>query len=545
MSKRQGIAIVAMLALLAVLVGVVLHLHSGRAANQFQNAELDRKSHNPTTRGPLKRPASDPAATVENSEEIQTPKQQPDQPAARNFTLSIRIVDPKGAPIAGLAVQVGDGPLWDRRPGWEEEPILSTVTDADGSFDLPLRNPRWVYIQTVEEGWHLQASFEAKPGMSPVLTAFAVVTLYFSVQVDTGEPWFGRAYVSGAAEERRLYLEVIEGEVAKLERVPVDDLNILFLEYMMGVDEQKRTVPEAEVRDGATITIVLKSNPKNQTGHIEVDVTGYVGEIKELQVLIGPGGPAGGALTYTQYGEYFRTEQVWRSRPLAPKEFTVRIIGKTENDPIWTSDLIKVEPRKITRVTVTMHAVCTLEVSIMDEQSAPIPNAVFMLGKDTLPAFQFLQPTPGSIAFAEKNGTAKLSGIRPGKQTFTVAADGYEPQVLELELADGEYRVLDAVYLVKAMGSIKVTLTGREDKLKYSVMIVKPGGLALRTARDLKTDSTSFTDLPMNEFMVMAIVGSGGKPVYARVTLSADEPEASITLDVSGLTEKPLDDSSK
>ena len=117
--------------------------------------------------------------------------------------------------------------------------------------------------------------------------------------------------------------------------------------------------------------------------------------------------------------------------------------------------------------------------------------------------------------------------------------------MLEVELADGEYRVLDAVYLVKAMGSIKVTLTGRKDKLKYSVMIVKPGGLALRTARDLKSDSTSFTDLPMNEFMVMAIVGSGGKPVYARVTLSADEPEASITLDVSGLTEKPLDDSSK
>lgn len=447
------------------------------------------------------------------------------------------MVDTVGAPIASLPLQFANSRMWERPTSHRQvKPFHESTSDGEGFAAVPLPQPRTVYVKAVSDVWHLETSIDAKPGVVPLLVARAVATVYLSVVTDAGEPWYGQARITAAGDGRQFYAFIKEGEIAKVERLPVDGLKVLFYECMIGVDEQTHSISAADVKEGVTIHITLKTNPKNKNGAIEVDATGYTGEIKELRILIG----SAGANTWIEPGATFRANKVWRSRPLWPQTYTVRIVGRAETDPVWTSDLITVQPREITKVAVTMDQVCSVQVAVVDDQSLPILGALLLLGEDLLSNFDFLFPAPGSIARSDDEGTATLSGLRPGRHKFTVAAKGYEPQVHEAELAGGELRFLGTVRLAKANGSIIVTLTGMKEKQKYSIMILKPGGTALHTAKDVETAETKFSGLSLSTCMVAVITGRGGKPVTATITLTADEPSVSTTLDVSELVETEL-----
>jgi hypothetical protein len=475
--------------------------------------------------------------------EERTPVESPSLPTQRGpFTLRIQVVDRRGDAVSGLQLRFADEQLWDRPKSWGvPKNMLECVTSEDGYAEIPMKRADWVYIVAVDNHWLLEAAIDAKPGKDPVLVATAVATVYFSVMIDTGQPWYGKADVTALSDKRRLPLRVKEGETAKLERVSVDDLELYFYACVIGVESQQHIVAASAIEDGATINITLKSDPNSTAGAIEVDTSGYTGTPEKLWITWGDSDVGTGGETGSLLRDLLRENPVWRSRPLRPGKHTVRITGKQKDDSVW-SDVVTVEPRKITRVVVTMAALCTVQVSIMDDQSQPIPKAVFLLGDDRLPSFAFLREAPGCVACADADGNATISGLRPGPQAFTVTAEGYEPQVLEIELAEGELRVLDTVFLKKATGKITVTLTGMKDKQKYSVMLLKPGGgMPFRTLKNIETDTVTFADLPMHSYLVTIIVGKGGKPATATVELTTEQPDGAVTIDVSELVEKPLD----
>lgn len=411
-----------------------------------------------------------------------------------------------------------------------------TVTDDAGFAEVHLKKRQTIYVKSSSNDWHLESGIDAKPGAVPVLVARPVATIYLSVVTDTNEPWYGQARVTFKSDGRQTYFTVTAGELTKLERVQVDDLTFLFLECMIGVDEQSRNVPASDVKSESTLHITLKTNPNNRNGAIEVDASAYTAEIRELRILVA----SSGANTWIEPGASFRSSKVWRSRPLWPQTYTVRIMGREDSDPVWTSDPVVVNPREITKVVVSMGEVCGVRVEVADERAAPIQDALLLLGEDLLPNFDFIQPSPGSVVRSDFDGRAALSGLRPGAHKFTVAAKGYEPQVLEAELTGGEVRFLGIVQLVKANGAITVTLTGVKEKQKYTIMVLKPGGTTLHSARDVKETTTKFTALSLNTYMVAVVTGRGGKPVTATIKLTAEQPHATVELDVAQLVESEL-----
>jgi hypothetical protein len=454
------------------------------------------------------------------------------------FALHLQVQDRVGNPVAGLGLKFSDQRFSGWPKGWgEPDPLFTTTTDHAGHAEVLLSRSRTIYVKAVSEVWQLETSIDAKPGVVPVLMARAVATVYLSVVTDAGEPWYGQARITAAGDGHQFHAFIKEGEITKLERLPVDDLTVLFYECMIGVDEQSHAISAADVKDGVTIHITLRTNPKNNNGAIEVDVTGYVGEIKELRILIAESG----ALTWVEPGTSLRTVKVWRSRPLWPQSYTIRIVGHSDFDPVWTSDLVAVQPRKITRVAVTMDQVCSVQASVVDDQSVPITGAVLLLGEDTLPNLDFISGSPGSVAVTDAVGSATLNGLRPGRHKLTVAAKGFEPQVLDAELAGGQLLVLGVVRLAKAAGSITVTLKGMREKQQYSIMVLKPGGTALHTAKNVGTDVTTFSGLSLNTYVVAVVTGRGGRPITVTITLTGSEPTASVNLDVSALVETPLD----
>lgn len=540
MATQRRTALVFGLALLIAALLAVLWTF-GRAPEERSDqssllSELRPAPVNDSRKFQAERPNESPEAT-DNPSLPEGTTADPEPAGPTPFVLLLQVVDASGSPLEGLPLQFATRRMWDRpRSHRDVKPFHQATSDGDGKVEVPLQRPMMIYVKSTSDAWHLEAEIDAKAGVVPVLVARAVATVYLSVVTDAGEPWYGQARITAAGDGRQFHVFIREGELAKVERLPIDDLAVLFYECMIGVDEQTHSFSATDIKEAVTIHITLKTNPRNKNGAIEVDATGYTGEIKELRVLIG----SAGALTWVEPGVTFRANKVWRSRPLWPQTYTVRIVGRQESDPVWTSDLITVQPREITKVAVAMDQVCTVQVAVVDDQSSPIPGALLLLGEDLLPNFDFLSPAPGSIAGTDDNGTATLGGLRPGRHKFTVAARGYEPHVLEADLAGGELRFLGTVQLAKANGSVTVTLTGMKEKQKYSIMVLKPGGTALHTAKDVETAETTFSGLSLNTYMVAVIAGRGGKPVTATITLVADEPQAAVTLDVSGLIETEL-----
>lgn len=458
-------------------------------------------------------------------------------PVSSAFLFRLRVVDPSGTAVSGLQLHFAHTPMWDRpRSHRQVRVVHEAVSDDWGVATVALQRPQTFYVKAESDVWHLETSIDAKPDAVPVLVARAAAAIYLSVVTDAGAPWYGQIRITAAGDGRQFHAFLREGEVAKVERLPVDDLTLLFYECVIGVDEQSRLIPASDIQTDATLHITLKTNPNNKTGAIEVDTSAFPTEIRELRILIG----ASGANTWIEPGSTFRNDKVWRSRPLWPQSYTVRIIGRNDDDPIWTSDPITVKPREITKVAVIMGEVCGVRVDVTDERSDPIQDALLLLGDDRLPNFDFMQPSPGSVALSDSDGHAALSGLRTGIHKFTVAAKGYEPQVLEAELTGGEVRFLGVVQLNKATGAITVKLTGMQEKQKYTIMVLKPGGTTLHSARDIKEATTSFTGLSFSTYMVAVVAGKGGKPVTVTVTLTGDEPGASVEVDVAALVESKL-----
>lgn len=456
---------------------------------------------------------------------------------SNGFVLRLQVVDAGGLPIVGLTLRFADKRFSGWPKGWGEPAAMyETATDNAGFADVPLKKRQTIYVKSSSELWHLETSIDAKPDVVPVVVARPVATIYLSIVTDSNEPWYGQGRVTSKSDGRHTYFNVKAGELVKLERLPVDDFTFLFLESMIGVDEQTRNVPASEIKSEATLHFTLKTNPNNKNGAIEVDASAFPAEIRELRILIA----SSGANTWIEPAATFRTSKVWRSRPLWPQAYTVRIVGREDSDPVWTSDPVEVKPREITNVVVSMGEVCGVRVEVSDERSDPLQDALLLLGEDLLPNFDFIQPSPGSVARSDFDGRAALSGLRPGVHKFTVAAKGFEPQVLEAELAGGEVRFLGVVQLTKATGAITVKLTGMKEKQKYTIMVLKPGGTTLHSARDVKDTTTTFAGMSLNTYMVAVVAGQGGKPVTATITLSTDQPEASVTLDVAQLVESRL-----
>ncbi len=433
-------------------------------------------------------------------------------------------VDSQGEPVGNLPLRYwgGQALINDR--------FRTAVSGSDGRADLPIDRPGIVYVEATSEDWELRGSVPVdRLGEEAVLTARPLLTILVSATVTDGRRWKGACRASISDWERwRATIHFDERDFVKLTGVPAgEDLTFRFSEHMIGVDLQSITVPAARIRHLALIPLTLDHNPESEKGLIEVNFTNYGSPEVTYRVRITKPDSS------VSWANMMARPGVVRSTLLVPGEYVVGISG----EPGWQSEPILVKAREVTTVTVEPYLPATVSVRVVDETGEPMLGAVLSTDTNTYISFRLVKEKRGIIATTDLDGNAVLAGLRPGAHQMVVAAEGYEPHVLEVELSDGEERTLPKVQLMPATGRISVVLEGMRPKQPYTVALLQPLGVAVEMRLDAVSSPVEFTALPLRKYVVVVMAGRGGLVVSKNVELSTDHPASEITLVVTDLEE--------
>ncbi|MCQ3951549.1 MAG: hypothetical protein DPW14_17235, partial [Planctomycetes bacterium] len=197
---------------------------------------------------------------------------------------------------------------------------------------------------------------------------------------------------------------------------------------------------------------------------------------------------------------------------------------------------VEIRPNETTTVIADSYLPASVSVTVMDEDGKPLKNAVLTRSIDEYVSFNHMVPLaiPGMRATSNVSGIARLDGLRYGRIALKIEADGYEPHLLDIEIAEGESGHIAGVYLKRATGRILVELAGMRAGQDYTILVLQPAGVPVREAR-IARQVTEFTLLPCRAYIIAALPKEGGKGVSKLVAPSHETPELKIELDVSGL----------
>lgn len=540
-SEKKKIVVLTLLLLigagvLASLLALQPDSHDGRNATR-EAGELDRGARSDSQRELDKR--SDPVTDVAVIDaQVNVPESSAMAVKEPPVAL-VTVLSPDGWPVVGCALE------W-RSP---KAAIMAAdgipvQTDADGKVELELTEPSRIRLYSNDDHWGLEVTFEVGTGSQAFkFTAMPLGQIEILAMCDNGQPYVGR----GSVESGRIDPDALLGfktvsrgyrngfhmdglNPVVLSRVPLgQDLRVGFVACMIGYSEQSHFIESSRLADGGRFLITLAADPKQQGGILEFDWTGY--EAKQMSASITKPGSK-----VVWGGGVDRNGPPYRSELLPPGEYVLRIAGK----PGWESPVFEIKAREITSLAFAVVPRTKVSVTVVDEDGAGIAGALFMRDHAVYPNLDDEFRTGPRAAVSNAIGRAELADVPLGSQTFLVEARGFEPQLITQEVAEGDPFDLGTVVLKPARGKITVTLTGMADKQSYCVMVMQPGGAAVRILKGVTTDRMVFENLPARTYIVAVIPGKGGDAASAAVEVTEATSTHDVVLDVFGLRERSV-----
>lgn len=202
--------------------------------------------------------------------------------------------------------------------------------------------------------------------------------------------------------------------------------------------------------------------------------------------------------------------------------------------------IIRIKAGQTTEVAVTLTPECKVSVTIQDESGRPLIGAVVLPDTGDVPAFP-ARPRKGFTGVSNYSGLATLDGLTADTAQVMVAAEGYEPVSLRVSLNPGTVSHAGEVRLVPAEGVLTVRILNAQPGVQYAAMYNHPSGRGGRSPSQFvgSTGEAVFDRLPLRQYLVAVTLAGGGKLVSRLVTLSPQEREAVVELDVTGINPAP------
>ncbi len=303
---------------------------------------------------------------------------------------------------------------------------------------------------------------------------------------------------------------------------------------MLGYDAQDFRVARNEFISGQTVILRLVASEGLKRGLIEVDLSGWTGIVTFIEMHEAESGNSG----LSGGNERLVSEKRWRSRPAVPGVYVLRIRGR----PNWESAPVIVKSDETTVVAPDFYLACSVTARVFDENNKPFAGGVLTrwVSKYVFYGFrnQGPQPETGNLATSGVDGRATIHEIREGNHQFLVEANGYEPQIIKVELKAGERKDLGDFYLVKAKGRIVVRLKGMRQNQAYGVSLLQLRGGVVRHVRSTTAVEVIFDGVPCRPYVVGSSLAQGGKTASANVHPTTESPEVIVEIDVSALEPK-------
>lgn len=529
MRTRRNTAVwITLLALLAVGVVGLWRLEQERPRHRCGNSSVEdsngRTDHRPGTSASSQEPG--PACKGQGG---QRPEAQQPPPHA---SATIRIIGPSGESLRSLRCR------W-LCPAASGDREAETATDDEGRFALPVKGPGRLTLESLSPDWWLPREHLISPGHELTIRAREALSFRLMVLLEDGVAFKGGITVSshdqaGELLYRRMFHSNGQDAVSVQSLPKGANLEVFAHATVLGYPAQSVTVEASTIVRDQTVIVTLRKDPGDQNGAVEIDFNGYPPKGQRIAIT------AKGQNLEVDGGSHgSRTGAIWRSGPIAPGEYVLRIIG----DTLWESEPFIVEAQRVTRLTPDPYQPATVTATIVNEQGHPtsVPGAkrgavLSRFDQSCLPDWISASDQPGMLALADAQGHATLTGVRPGLRRFVVDAPHHEPCYFELVLMPGETHDLGLVKLRPAAGKIIVRLTGMREGMTYIVHVGQPRGAAIRMELSVTTREVVFERLPLRTYLVAVAPGeSGGLPVSAQAALTELESEAVVEFDVSGL----------
>lgn len=385
-------------------------------------------------------------------------------------------------------------------------------------------------MNSLDDRWLLEPEYPTPvDGSTLVVKAVPCVSISIVVICEGGESYSGRGRITesaqlGANARFQAWFSVEAEKPVLITGVPQSrEMVVILDEAVMGYAEHQHTIARQDVVEGKRIVITVPRT-NSAKGQIEVDLSSFVGTVRSIEAR------SEGTMQVATvgYGEDVDASRRWLSKPLAAGTFTLRVLG----DATWETAGVVVRAGEVTKVRVAMEPLCEVRIRVVDEQGAPIAHAVLSRNVEGYFDFDRSLPEAGITAISDAGGHAKLAPLCSSRHTLLIEARGYEPRLIEVDLASGEVCDAGSVALKKALGRVVLNLVGTRKGQTYFITLLKPGGTAFRRVRSAET-THEFDALPFRRYVVAVALGKGGRVVSCDVVPSETDPEITVELDVS------------
>ncbi|QNP90821.1 carboxypeptidase regulatory-like domain-containing protein [Corynebacterium lujinxingii] len=434
----------------------------------------------------------------------------PNATSHANFTItadkvdaSVKVIDENNAPVSGAWVTVagsrretdtnGEVTFTGVTPGKHTAKVVESDTYSGNSQAFEVK-PATGGATTVKVGSHNQVSGTVVDSLGDAVAEANVVVKQNGIEVKTF-----RTDADGKFDAGRLPGGTYTAQVQKTDRY--------------GANSKSFTVTGTSGTPSVDLTVPL------HRGAVEITTSGDADP--ESVVVVGGPNEVTEMLTKTN-GKYILTG-------LYPGNYNVT--AKAPRNHTVSSDRpvpLTVEPNQTATVAFTVTADDgSLTGVLVDEFNTRLPGAsVTLTGPDG---------TSRTVQ-AGSDGSIEVDGLRPGKYTVLIEADGYEPVEQSVKIGPGESKHLNVPGLVAMPGSIsgKVVDESGHAVSGATVTLTGPDGTP-RTVQAGSDGSLNVDGLRPGEYTVR-IEAPGYEPVEQTINIG---PGESKHLNVPGLVAKP------
>lgn len=502
---------------------------------------------------PAARNTAQPASSAVGEEPL-TPEAQEatdDDPDLRTMQVECRTLDGDPVPHVRMSCWVQSpipsGPMeeWDIGSMVQENRILET--DEDGNFEVTAHKSYRITIKPADGDWVpvsstlIETTFSRNGPLRIVLREAYRGVLRVRIQYDDGVPFQGRAMVEEADDGPHVHVSFNcdqEGR-AIVKPIPTDrrlrTRNYETRAGYIGRDQHWTYIEPEELRSDQELPIIIPRHDK-PVSIIRV-------------VFVGDRPPHG---THVVVEAERRTPQRTRVPPNRP-EWTSGALDGTDGKhrviilgPMaWQSDWLTLTAGEETVVHAQLRLSNTVRARLVDASGTPLPNGGMRLTEGSYMQFGGKYPRSDddgpppvlqrrSVAVANEEGVVTLSGLPHGSLTVEAGAWGKMTVTRVVDARDSSTTDLGDIVLMDAAGEVTIHLTAMRPDIEYAVVLFQPApGPPLRPFQPVSGNSVIVTGLDLREYTVGITTIRGGRIVSERVSLSTEQPFATITLDVS------------
>lgn len=220
---------------------------------------------------------------------------------------------------------------------------------------------------------------------------------------------------------------------------------------------------------------------------------------------------------------------------IIPGWYTILV---TLDDLVWSAHF-EVVVDSVAQLLVELAPQASVQVTLLDEQGTPLSSGCLHI-ESGVHQDHPVKALPGVRAAAGPDGEAVLGGLAASVREVIVEANGYEPQRLAVGLQAGRTTNIGQIKLVKATGRIELRVVSMAEGVSYSAMCIHPWGRGGRSTRTPVTSSgvVVFSGLPMRDYLVAVHRKEGGAVLSRNVSLTSNQREAVVELDLSTLDDR-------